>query len=683
MAIKEQLIIEAIAETQDAQAGLAAVTKQAEKLASAESQLSEQSEQTSKAVDDTAKAAVTAAVAFGKGEQASEAFSGGLDKASSEAAKAKVEVDKTGNAAKVASEKMNEATGKSLKFSDMLKEIGNNADEAAGGLVERFGGSAAIAAIGAVAVGFAGAKIAANAFFESSERLFRSYGPEGMKVWEGFERQMFEIRGAFSAAVLGGNDLYENAKNMRDILGSAQTATELLLAPVKMLSDALRDTGEAAAEAGGTIGSLERAQFNYNISVGRVSELAENAKSGYQSIQRTLLELLGTKKELAVFDIDEQQRQIHAVIQQQERATMARQIAEGDLAAAEAEAEARKRLVGVTGRQVAEAGFDTFEEYMRGPGARYIEAAGMAARQAAVRRVQEDDKANNQIYQQSIEALQKLESDKQAIISGAKSVNVSGQSTGGSSALEGIVPTAAEAESAAKEPIEIMLEKFGEFRQTLRENMRTGLDFRDMFFEAKNAISEVKAFVSDEIIQPIIKPKIDEQALQNIDAFKESMRDLGQSASELGKQKLAQTFSTIGTALGKAAVGAGGFADAMQSLAADIASTFGDLFIKSGIGLFIMNPATGAALIAAGVALKALGGAISPGGESSAKVSSSTGADAVSASAVSSGPTQMQESYGYFEGGRSPVTIVTNDAASIRLMQNRLAFVSARGGSGV
>jgi hypothetical protein len=38
--------------------------------------------------------------------------------------------------------------------------------------------------------------------------------------------------------------------------------------------------------------------------------------------------------------------------------------------------------------------------------------------------------------------------------------------------------------------------------------------------------------------------------------------------------------------------------------------------------------------------------------------------------------------FAYFEGGRQNVTIVTNDAASIRTMQGRLAFVGSRGGSG-
>lgn len=38
--------------------------------------------------------------------------------------------------------------------------------------------------------------------------------------------------------------------------------------------------------------------------------------------------------------------------------------------------------------------------------------------------------------------------------------------------------------------------------------------------------------------------------------------------------------------------------------------------------------------------------------------------------------------FAYFEGGRSNVTIVTNDAASIRAMQGRLSFVAGRGGSG-
>lgn len=50
------------------------------------------------------------------------------------------------------------------------------------------------------------------------------------------------------------------------------------------------------------------------------------------------------------------------------------------------------------------------------------------------------------------------------------------------------------------------------------------------------------------------------------------------------------------------------FKDAMLDMAGDIANTFGDLFIKQGAGLVLFNPGLGAALIAAGLALKFVGG---------------------------------------------------------------------------
>ena len=56
------------------------------------------------------------------------------------------------------------------------------------------------------------------------------------------------------------------------------------------------------------------------------------------------------------------------------------------------------------------------------------------------------------------------------------------------------------------------------------------------------------------------------------------------------------------------------FGDAMADLAGNIANTFGDLFIKQGAGLVLINPAVGAGLIAAGLALKTFGGAMSAKG---------------------------------------------------------------------
>ena len=56
------------------------------------------------------------------------------------------------------------------------------------------------------------------------------------------------------------------------------------------------------------------------------------------------------------------------------------------------------------------------------------------------------------------------------------------------------------------------------------------------------------------------------------------------------------------------------FGDSMADLAGSIANTFGDLFIKQGAALFLVNPGVGSAMIAAGLGLKVLGGALTAKG---------------------------------------------------------------------
>ena len=160
----------------------------------------------------------------------------------------------------------------------------------------------------------------------------------------------------------------------------------------------------------------------------------------------------------------------------------------------------------------------------------------------------------------------------------------------------------------------------------------------------------------------------------------------GDNSEALGLQNMQDALAGIGTTLGSAARSGEDFGDAlgstMEALVGQIAGQWGDLFLKQGIGLMFLDPVAGAGLLAAGLGLKALSGFMS-GGDTTTDTGT-TGASGVQPSAVAStSAARSESSFGYFEGGRSPVTIVTNDAASIRTMQSRLNFVAARGGSGV
>ena len=137
------------------------------------------------------------------------------------------------------------------KLSDQLREVADDADAAAGALVQKLGGPGAIKAIAGVTAGFAIAKQGVEAFLDSAENLFKSYGEEGQKVWDDTEKSLFAIKGAFAEAVLGGGDMEEMGRKLKLMFETAADVINFLLTPVRMLANllwALRgDTDDATA----------------------------------------------------------------------------------------------------------------------------------------------------------------------------------------------------------------------------------------------------------------------------------------------------------------------------------------------------------------------------------------------------------------------------------------------------
>jgi len=141
------------------------------------------------------------------------------------------------------------ATDGGKKLTDQLREVADQADIAAGNLINKVGGPGAIAAIGGVGIAFTGAKAVVGAFLDSSEKLFRSYGTEGQKVWEGLERQMDGVAGAFAKAALGGGDMNQQAERMSQLLGTTATAADAALSPLAAVADAFFDIAYWESEA--------------------------------------------------------------------------------------------------------------------------------------------------------------------------------------------------------------------------------------------------------------------------------------------------------------------------------------------------------------------------------------------------------------------------------------------------
>lgn len=160
------------------------------------------------------------------------------------------------------------------KLSDQLREVTDSADKAAGALVQKIGGPGAIKAIAGVTAGLAAAKQVSDAFLDSAENLFKSFGDEGVKVWDDVEKSLFAIKGAFAEAVLGGGSMEEMGERLKVMFESVKDVVDFLLIPVRAfssllwllrgetenataatdkLNQALVETGEAQAKAAAAV----------------------------------------------------------------------------------------------------------------------------------------------------------------------------------------------------------------------------------------------------------------------------------------------------------------------------------------------------------------------------------------------------------------------------------------------
>lgn len=116
------------------------------------------------------------------------------------------------------------------------------------------------------------------------------------------------------------------------------------------------------------------------------------------------------------------------------------------------------------------------------------------------------------------------------------------------------------------------------------------------------------------------------EGIENARAMKEVFDDLASGLKDGAVNAFMQLTDASFQAFGAFAVGESSlkkFKDAMLDTVGDIASSFGDLFLKAGAGLFVFDPVGGSILIAAGAALKVGAGAASAKGSANAGGSSS------------------------------------------------------------
>ena len=149
------------------------------------------------------------------------------------------------------------------KLSDQLKEVADDADKAAGALAQKLGGPGAIKAIAGVGAAMGIAKAGVEAFLDSSENLFKSYGDEGQKVWDETEKSLFAVKGAFAEAVLGGGSMEEMGARLKGIFDGVKRLLDGMLLPIKLVTAAFWDNAEGAEAARKGVAELKAANDKY------------------------------------------------------------------------------------------------------------------------------------------------------------------------------------------------------------------------------------------------------------------------------------------------------------------------------------------------------------------------------------------------------------------------------------
>jgi hypothetical protein len=135
------------------------------------------------------------------------------------------------------------------KLSDQLREVADDADKAAGALAQKLGGPGAIKAIAGIGSAVGIAKAGVEAFLDSSEALFKSYGDEGQKVWDDTEKSLFAIKGAFAEAVLGGGSMEEMGARLKGMFDAVKRLLDGMLLPIKLVTAAFYDNADGSEAA--------------------------------------------------------------------------------------------------------------------------------------------------------------------------------------------------------------------------------------------------------------------------------------------------------------------------------------------------------------------------------------------------------------------------------------------------
>jgi len=480
---------------------------------------------------------------------------------------------------------MQKLEGEGQKLTDQLRDVADQADIAAGNLVQKIGGPTAIKAIAGVTAGFAAAQTALGTFTGSMQAFAATQGAAGAKAMADLDTAVNELQGQLFTAVMGTENLDEAMKTILGVVDGLKVAFGLLLVPVTAFSALVRQLTTDQSELARTSEGLRKAEVAYQEALAGTKTSFENADKMYGGVQRTLITLLGTKKELAAFELEQQAATIHAAVIAAETAETQRKSAALNLAMDRAEAKER-----------AKASFGSFEAAFPNLARQKIDKARAAAREEAEATLEEQDRGHREQIERMRAALVKLDKMKQEILKAPEESSAPSRSSnrGPANAPAATEPVPVEETPEAKQKRE-MMEYFADAEKKQAEaSAKAYADGIAASVAAFRAAEAEKAAIKQAQID---KEKADEQAA--FDYRKQLALDLFQVKSKLlvqemmaGKNGLKVMADMARKAIGDAISAKG---DEAMAMAAVYAASFNPMAIPMA--------AAGAAAYAAAAAL--------------------------------------------------------------------------------
>jgi hypothetical protein len=305
------------------------------------------------------------------------------------------------------------------KLTDQLRDVADQADVAAGALVNKIGGPTAIKAIAGVGGAFVVAENALAAFSSSMSAYASTQGAAGQQAMADLDTALNELQGQLFTAVMGTNDMHDAMETVVNVVKAATLVVQAILFPLSVFTTGIRTLADNSSDAEVYQKKLAAAEREAAKAADVTSTAVVTLNSKYKDVEATLIRLLGTKKEAALFDLDSTTAELMGVIRVAEAVEFARLKQKGDLAADRAELEARENAA------------DSGE----GGGAEMldvnIDAVRDEARQKAVKQAAEEMKGDDARKARVIEGLKEVEKTRQDILSGRKVIPEDDTPTGG------------------------------------------------------------------------------------------------------------------------------------------------------------------------------------------------------------------------------------------------------------